>query len=400
MKRSLSIRRLLRPLMVVGGVIILGLLAWFVFGQAQQQPGEARATVSGLPSGASEYNTEFARALQPRAFVFPADHGPHPDFQTEWWYYTGNVTDATGRHFGYQLTFFRRALLPLQEVQARESALAPSQIYFAHFAVTDSAADKHASAERFSRGAGGLAGANADPYKVYLENWSAVGLNQTGDAIRLSAQNGAYSITLTLKSIKPIARHGNQGLSAKSDTPGNASYYYSFTRLQTEGSIQTESGAFDVTGQSWMDHEWSTSALGPNAQGWDWYALQLSDQRELMLYRFRNTDGTIDPVSGGTLIQPDGSTRVLRQDQIVIDVLDQWRSPDNGAVYPVKWRVRIPDYSVDLQVEARIKDQQMNVSITYWEGAVKITGQSDNAPVTGVGYVELTGYLDSINGKF
>lgn len=387
-----------RVLLASTVIAVLAVGLWLAF--RKEAPIDARATVSGLPDTTIFNTSEFSRAVAPVDFVFPGDHGPHPDFQTEWWYYTGNLTASDGRHFGYQLTFFRRALLPSAEVPERKSQLATSQLYFAHFAVTDSSAERHKAVERFSRGAGGLAGASSIPFKVYLENWSATGLNPAVNAMRLSAQDGAYSITLDLKSLKPVALHGDRGLSAKSAAPGNASYYYSFTRLESTGSIQTENGSYTVTGQSWMDHEWSTSALGPNAKGWDWFALQLSDQRELMLYRFRNTDGSIDAVSGGTVVQPDGGMRTLQRDQVQVEVLNTWRSPDNGAEYPTRWRIKIPYYDIDMLVEARINDQQNNLSIVYWEGAVTVSGTSNRAAVIGVGYVELTGYLSSINGKF
>ncbi len=371
---------------------------WYAF--KPEAPLQVRATVAGLPSGNIQSAAGFARAYQPRQFSFPQDHGPHLDYQTEWWYYTGNVADAAGRRFGYQLTFFRRGLLPPQDMPSRQSDLASSQVYFAHFAVTDVSADRHWATERISRGAGGLAGASGKPYQVHLENWSAVSTDAAGDAVKLTAWDGAYSITLQLQSTKPVVRHGDNGLSAKSDVPGNASYYYSLTRMQTSGSIATGSGNYTVSGLSWMDHEWSTSALGKNAEGWDWFALQLSDNRELMYYRFRNVDGGIDPVSGGTLIGADGSETHLREDQVTVDVLDRWRSPGDGVEYPVSWRIGIPSQSIDLQVDARIKDQLNRLSIVYWEGAVRATGSAGGASVTGVGYVELTGYSGSINGKF
>ncbi|MCL4507390.1 MAG: carotenoid 1,2-hydratase [Chloroflexi bacterium] len=386
---------------LIAGVVIIaiiGLAGWYAF--KAQPPVEARATVVGLPAGTNSSAAGFARAYHPRPFVFPQDHGPHLDFQTEWWYYTGNLTDTAGRAFGYQLTFFRRGLLPPQDTPERQSDLAGNQVYFAHFAITDVAADSHMAVERFSRGAGDLAGASGDPFQVHLENWSAASTGATGDAVRLIAWNGVYSITLDLQSLKPVVKHGDDGLSAKSDGSGNASYYYSLTRMQTSGGIHTDSGLFEVTGLSWMDHEWSTSALGQNALGWDWFALQLSDKRELMIYRFRNVDGSIDPVSGGTLVAADGSTTHLSNDQVTVDVLDRWRNPDDGAEYPVSWRIHIPSQAITLQLDARIPNQVNKLSIVYWEGAVKVTGQAGGVAVTGAGYTELTGYSGSINGKF
>ena len=390
--------RLLRVAIGSGALAVLGLMVWLVFSPVPSAP--ARATVIGLPAGDADELHRFARALEPRAFVFPLDHGPHPDYQTEWWYYTGNLQDANGRHFGYQLTFFRRALVPPSEAPARSSDLATSQIYFAHFGVMDSDTGRHVSFEKFSRGAGGLAGASGEPYKVHLEDRSVSSLDVRGDAVRLIARSDAYSMTLDLRALKPAVLQGDRGLSVKSNLPGNASYYYSLTRLETHGRMETESGAFAVAGSSWMDHEWSTSALGPNAKGWDWFALQLSDQREIMFYQFRNTDGTIDPVSSGVLVQADGRATSLKRDDVIIEVLDRWRSPATSGEYPVRWRLRVPGQSIDLDVEARIKDQQMNVSVIYWEGAVKVAGQASGSPVSGVGYVELTGYTGTLNGRF
>jgi predicted secreted hydrolase len=283
---------------------------------------------------------------------------------------------------------------------ARQSDLATDQIYFAHFAVTDISANKHDAFEQFSRGAGGLAGATGDPYHVFINDWSVTALDAQANAVHLTARQGPDTIALDLRSDKPVVLEGDRGLSAKSDVPGNASYYYSFTRMATSGTLSTQSGSFDVTGLSWMDHEWSTSALGPQAQGWDWFALQLSHQRELMLFQIRNKDGSIDPVSSGTLVLTDGTSRSLTHNQMKIEVLDTWHSPHSDAAYPIHWRITIPDLATTLEVTARIDDQENATSVVYWEGAVNITGQDNGQPVTGVGYVELTGYSGSLNGKF
>ncbi len=387
-----------RLLMGVGFIAALAVGGWFLL--RDQTATQARATVIGLTPESATPSPDFARAYTPRDFVFPQDHGPHPDFQTEWWYYTGNLADAQGRQFGYQLTFFRRALVPPKDMPVRQSDLASGQLYFAHFALTDENAGQHVAFEKFSRGAGGLAGATAAPYRVFVEDWAVTGLTTQGDAVQLVAHSGAYSITLDLKSAKPPVAQGERGLSAKSDTPGNASYYYSFTRMDTTGTLSSADGTFTVSGLSWMDHEWSTSALGPNAQGWDWFSLQLSDERELMLFQVRNADGSIDPVSGGTLVLPDGSTRRLTRDEVKLEVLERWHSSTSGADYPVRWRVTIADLSTVLEVSARIKPQENELSVVYWEGAMMLQGQSDGKPVSGAGYVELTGYSASLNGKF
>ncbi len=337
----------------------------------------------------------YARATAPRPFVFPADHGPHPDYQTEWWYYTGNLDTADGRHFGYQLTFFRRAITPTMETRA--SDWATNQIYFAHFALTDVSANRHTASERFSRGAAGLAGAQSAPFRVWLENWSVESLNADGSTVRLRASDtpfgqGEMALDLTLASAKPPALHGDAGLSRKSAQAGNASYYFSYTRLATEGALTVDGRRVNVSGQSWMDHEFSTTVLGPDAVGWDWFSLQLNDGRELMLFQIRQKDGSIEALSSGTLVARDGSTRHLTKDQFRVDVGAHWKSPRTGGNYPARWALSVPSEGLTLDVVPFVADQEMDISFKYWEGAVRFEGQAGGAPVTGVGYVELTGY--------
>ncbi len=342
--------------------------------------------------------TGFARALAPRDFTFPADHGPHVDFQTEWWYYTGNVAAANGDRYGYQLTIFRRGLTP---GEPKAAGLLTNQVYFAHFAITDVAHADHRAVERFSRGAAGLAGAQGQPsYAVWLEDWRVEALNADGSAVRLRAADKGMALDLELRSAKPPALQGNRGLSPKSDAPGNASYYVSFTRLGTTGTLTLEGQAIAVTGDSWFDHEWSTSALGPNGRGWDWFSLQLSDGRELMLFQIRNTDGSIDPVSSGTLIDVDGGTTFLPAADLNLEPLETWRSPESGAEYPTAWRVRIPSLDLDLTVRGQIPAQEMPLAFAYWEGTVAVTGTSRGQSVSGFGYLEMTGYSGSMQGVF
>ena len=340
----------------------------------------------------------FARAYEPREFQFPHDHGPHFDYQTEWWYYTGNLDTADGKHFGYQLTFFRRGLTP--GAPKRESDFATNQIYFAHFAITDAEGDKHTFSERFSRGAAGLAGASGEPVHVWLEDWGVESLDADGSAVRLRARDGDRAIDLTLRATKPVVVHGDRGLSAKSEQPGNASYYLSFTRMETEGQVTLNGQPMTVHGESWFDHEWSTSALGADIVGWDWFALQLSDGRELMFYQFRLADGSMGPLSAGTLVQPDSRTVRLKASDVQIETLATWQSPKSKGVYPSRWRVIIPSAQIDLIIEPWIAEQEMRVSFPYWEGAVRFTGTSGGAAVTGNGYVELTGYVSSMQGVF
>jgi predicted secreted hydrolase len=382
-------RRYLPLLLILIAVVAL----WGWIGRA------ADAQESLPPSiriDAADVLSDFARATTSRDFTFPQDHGPHFEYQTEWWYFTGNLEDEDGRHFGYQLTFFRRGLSP--EAGARDSTFATNQIYFAHLALTYVDGNTHQETERFSRGAADLAGASGEPFQVWLEDWRLEALNEEGSALRLTAYNGEIGLDLQLRAQKPIVPHGDDGLSSKSEVPGNASYYLSYTRLETTGTLRVNAGEVRVRGESWFDHEWSTSALGEDAEGWDWFGLQLSDGRDLMLVLIRNTDGTIDRFSGGTLVEADGSIVRMLVEDFEVEVLDRWRSPDSGADYPAAWRVSVPGADLQLTLEPWIRDQEMKISLVYWEGAVKIKGTSNGLEVTGNGYVELTGYAMSFQG--
>ncbi len=341
----------------------------------------------------------FARVTRPRPFTLPRDHGPHFEYQTEWWYFTGNLAATDGRQFAFQLTFFRRGLTPGPPPGG--PGLSSNQVYFAHFAITDVAAGRHVAAERFSRGAGGLAGATGEPFAVWLEGWRAESLNRDGSQVRLVASDAetGLSLDLELTARKPLVAHGDRGLSPKSDEPGNASYYVGYTRLAARGRLGV-AGVAAVAGEAWFDHEWSTSALGPGAVGWDWFSLQLDDGRELMLFRIRREDGSVEPVSGGTLVERDGRARRLMRDDASIDVLDHWTSPRSGGRYPSRWRVRVLSAGVDLMVEPWLADQEMRTSFAYWEGAVHVAGRCRATTCSGQGYVELTGYARSMQGLF
>jgi len=339
----------------------------------------------------------FARATAPRAFRLPEDHGPHFEFQTEWWYYTGQLATADARRFGFQLSFFRRGLSPGPPPAA---GLATNQVYVAHFALTDVGAGRHASAERLSRGAAGLAGASGRPFRVFVEDWSADATSPDGAAVRVRARDGGLLLDLELRATKPLVAHGDCGLSPKSDEPGNASYYVGYTRMTARGRVGTDGSEAAVTGEAWFDHEWSTSALGPKAVGWDWFSLQLGDGRELMIFEIRRTDGSREGASGGTFVAQDGRTRRLRSADFEITVLERWKSPHARADYPARWKVRVTSEGLELDVEPLVSDQEMRTSFVYWEGAVSVSGTSRGRPLTGRGYVELTGYARSMQGVF
>lgn len=350
----------------------------------------------------------FARAVAPRPFDFPTDHGPHRAFRSEWWYFTGNLTGADGAPFGFQLTFFRHALSPPPadgldgpNGHARDevdrSRWRAQELYMAHLAIGDARGGRFRHAERFARGALGLAGAAAEPFRVWLEGWSAetVGADFLPLRLRAAAGEGAERLALDLHlgPGKPPVAQGDRGLSRKGPEPGNASHYYSFTRLPATGRLTLGEREVAVQGLAWMDREWSTSALGPGLVGWDWFALQLDDGRDLMLYRLRRADGGSDPWSAGTRVDARGEVRPLAADAVRLTPLASWRSP-RGGTYPVRWRIEIPAEGLDLAVTARLDDQEIAGVVRYWEGAVTVAGHDAAGAVAGSGFLEMTGYAE------
>jgi predicted secreted hydrolase len=338
----------------------------------------------------------FALVTEPREFAFPADHGPHPDYGIEWWYYTGNLATDSGRRFGYELTFFRVGL-SADDTQ-RESTWAASQLYVAHFALTDVEGGAFHSAERFGRGAAGLAGAQSPPYRVWLEDWYAESDGEGGLPMRLRADDGDFSIELSLDSEKPVVLQGDNGLSQKSAEAGNASYYYSLTRMHTEGVVRIGDNVFEVSGSSWMDREWSTTALAEYQEGWDWFALQLSDGRDLMYYQLRLRDGGVDSHSSGIIVGVDGQTVKLTRQDVRIEVMDTWNN-DRGTDYPSRWRLSVPSQELSIEIIPYLDDQELDVSVRYWEGAVRFEGIAAGTAVNGVGYIEMTGYAEDSGGR-
>jgi predicted secreted hydrolase len=339
----------------------------------------------------------FARAIAPYDWSFPRDHGPHPEFQTEWWYYTGNLADAEGRRFGYQFTIFRRALTPQADVSSSEWRT--NQVYLAHFTVTDAEDDHFYHQEHYSRGSADLAGAAIDPtYRVWLEGWQIAAQNEDATTLTIQADGGEMAVDFTLDEAKAPVLQGDAGLSAKSPEPGNASYYYSVPRYATEGTITVGGEAHEVSGTTWMDHEFSTSALGTDALGWDWFGLQLEDNRELMVGYIRLSNGERRSY-GGLLVEPDGSTRSLTFDEFSIESTGTWTSPHSNVTYPAGWEISVDTGEgdpLDITLTPLVSDQELQAAVTtYWEGAVRITGDA-----TGYGYAELTGYRDELAARF
>lgn len=369
----------------------LGVGVWFVTREATPPAEKSRLTVAEALGG-TESTEGYARAVGPREFHFPEDHGPHPDFRTEWWYWTGNLETADGHAFGYQLTLFRKALAPRQT--ARDSEWGSRQVYMGHFALSDIGAGRFHAFERFSREAVGLAGARAQPFQVWLEDWKVEGSEGGVFPMRLSAEANGTALSLTLEEGKPPVLQGDRGLSQKTAGEGNASYYYSLTRMPTRGTVTVDGHAYEVTGSSWMDREWSTKSLGAGQVGWDWFAFQLSDGSEFMHYQLRHSDGSVDPFSAGVDIPAQGESLRLPRDDVRIEVLDTWHSP-RGGTYPARWRISVPSRQLVLEVTPAQADQELPVTVRYWEGAVRIQGTRAGQPLTGRGYVELTGYADA-----
>jgi predicted secreted hydrolase len=345
----------------------------------------------------------FLSVTGPCNLVFPKDHGSHPGYRTEWWYYTGNLEAETGNRYGFQLTFFRSQInAPGDEKRWPQphSVWRTRQIYLGHAAVTDILENRHLQSELMARGTLGMAGVSEKTtgILVFIKNWSA---NIEADRHLLKAVTDAFSYELRLMPAKPPVLHGQAGYSRKGSTPERASCYYSFSRLKTDGALTIGGQKTTVHGLSWMDHEFSTAQLEPGITGWDWFSLQLSDQTEIMLYLLRDERGRFSQASSGTFIDVSGRPRSLTKDDFSVDVLDTWKSPRSRAVYPVHWRLTVFPLAIELTATANILDQEMQTQettgVTYWEGSIRIKGSVGKHPVKGSGYAELTGYAQSFN---
>ena len=340
--------------------------------------------VLGTPDSAG-----FTRVLEPRTFSFPDDHGPHPDYRTEWWYVTGNLHGADQRRFGFQVTFFRQGLKAVAEPRA--SRWAASQAFMAHFALSDIAAGRYQAYERRARGALGLAGAQAAPFRVWLEDWRMIAEQGGGFPWIIDVREGADALHLKVWPQKPLVLQGNQGLSQKSAEAGNASYYYSATRLNVEGFVTTQGQTVPVKGLAWLDREWSTSALAPYQAGWDWFSLQFQDGTELMYYQLRHKDGGIDPYSSGSWIDAQGAKTHLARDDVELAPLAYWQAPD-GMRYPADWRLTVKPLGKTFLIRPVLADQEVRKSVRYWEGAVDVFAAEAPDAAVAQGYMELTGY--------
>jgi predicted secreted hydrolase len=342
--------------------------------------------------------SEFKLALPGYVYQFPRDHASHPAFKTEWWYYTGHLKSGSGKRYGYELTFFRigqpRKNLP------KNSAFRLENSILTHFALTDESDQKFYFDHKLNR-AGFNAEASSDHYAVRNENWS-VHQNRKHQHV-LKVKSGRYRLNLTLTPQKPPTIHGQNGISQKANCMGCASHYYSLTRIQTVGTLQTDHHSEPVSGLSWMDHEFGSNQLSPEQVGWDWFSIQLSDQSELMLYVMRRKDGSPDVHSSGSVIDRLGHVLHLSQNEFKITPLGNWTSPNSGGKYPMGWQIQVPSQKLRLTLSPTLKTQELyfprTQGLTYWEGSVSVRGHREKTVVTGQGYVEMTGYAHRFHGR-
>jgi len=347
---------------------------------------------------AEQASGHYKKALPGYKFSFPRDHASHEEFKTEWWYYTGHLKSDDGKKYGYELTFFRSGVEPSAKSTAKSKT--PSNVYLAHFAVSDIHNKKFHFYEKLTRSGLSLGTASSSVLHIYNDGWR---VDEAGDAMMLSAEAEKAGIKLLLSSKKPPVIHGKDGVSQKADCVGCASHYYSLTRMDTKGLLFIDGKEKRVSGTSWMDHEFGSNQLTEEQVGWDWFSLQLSDGTELMLYVMRKKDGTFDRNSSGTIIGADGKAEHLNLSQFKIRSKSKWLSPLSKGTYPMNWDIEIPDKQIKLQVTQEFETQELvtkrSTDVTYWEGAATITGTKGGKPITGEGYVEMTGYNESFKKK-
>ncbi|MBV8894985.1 MAG: hypothetical protein JO051_00630 [Acidobacteriaceae bacterium] len=335
-------------------------------------------------------------------YEFPRDHFSHPKFQTEWWYYTGNLRDADGHRFGFELTFFRQAQrLTPQQIAASDPVWRPEQIYLAHLALSDINGQKFFHTERLNRAGPGLAGAALNEGKYWNGNWQSKWISLITGEQNLQAACDEMSLHVRLTPEKPFVIHGADGVSRKGPVPDEASHYISYTRLAANGKLRWQNRKFVVSGLAWMDHEFFTEGADNDLAGWDWFAIQLDNRQELMLYRLRSKSGS-DRFSSGTFVDAKGKSLFLNASQFNLQPLQTWHSLASGATYPISWNIEVPSLGLKLTERPALANQELfnsnSETPTYWEGAVTYDGTLGSASRHGVGYLEMTGYAGPMRG--
>jgi predicted secreted hydrolase len=333
-------------------------------------------------------------------FEFPRDHASHPEYKIEWWYYTGNLVSHRGKRFGYQLTFFR---IGVESQPKNPSRWAVRDLFMTHFAITDISGKQYRFTERMNRAGPGWAGAESSHYRVWNQDWEAR-IDAEGKR-QLRAADRDMKLALVLSEGKPPVIHGERGVSPKGNAAGNASHYYSLTRMPTRGTLSLGGETYPVEGESWMDHEFGTSFLEKEQTGWDWFSLQFEDGSDLMLFRLRRSDGSLDRHSSGTWIGADGTSISIGVGDFIVRPEETWRSAASGARYPIAWEIEVPKQELRLRLSTLVENQELrterSTGVTYWEGAVEVQGTRAGRPVRGRGYLEMTGYAGpAISEKF
>ena len=333
---------------------------------------------------------EYKIAQPGYTFEFPRDYFNHEAYQTEWWYYTGNVKSPDGHRFGFELTFFRQGV----SRAANSSPWFVHDIWMAHLALSDINGQRFYNEERLNRSGPGISGVDEHTGRVWNGNWQA----HIGDGEEeLHGVGDKFGLALRLTPLKRPVLQGQNGVSQKAEGVGHASHYFSLTRLATTGSIELEGKSYTVEGTSWIDHEFFTGSLAANERGWDWLSIQLEDGTELMLYRLRHTDGSIDPYTSGSYVDSSGKSQFLpAKDFTLTPATDRWTSPTTKAAYPIRWHLSIPGLKMQLEVTAPLKSQELAASFgpSYWEGAIDVSCARNGSTLNGVGYLEMTGYAE------
>ena len=365
---------------VLIAVLAAAAIAWLAWQTREPEPPHIeRLNVQALMSTGDE---EFLRVTGPVPMSFPEDHALHPGYQYEWWYFTGNLDSADGERLGYQFTLFHFASPPGETL---DSAWTTNATWMAHLALSDGREQRFFQSERFARSALGLAGADQDRW--WLRDWE---VTRDGDSWHLSAAREDFALDLHLVPERPLILQGDGGYSRKGPEPGNASRYYSATRLATSGQVRIGDETLPVEGLSWLDREWGSNALGEDQVGWDWFALHLDDGRDVMLARIRDTDGSTSKWSYGQLVFPDGSHRPLAYGEYEARV-ERWWTDANGAQWPLDWHIEIPSADLDIDTRAAFDHQHWQGSVDYWEGMIDVIDRASGEPL-GRGYLELSGY--------
>ena len=363
--------------------------------RAGLEPGAPGGALLALAFLCVPQDSAWKRVEPGLALTFPADHGSHPEYKTEWWYLTGQLEDEQGARFGFQFTVFRRGIDPRTPKEG-QLPLRAKELLAGHLALTDVARGE--TARRAAAESSPIAHAATNDLDLLIEDWTLA--RSEGDQLKLSASDPARKIglELALHPTKPLVLHGQGGYSRKGRDPGNASAYVSWTRLAVEGKVELDGASRAVHGSAWFDHEFGSSVLDEGVTGWDWFGLQLDDGRELMLFVLRGAGGAPTDASAATLVAQDGTARVLKGADFTLKPTATWKSPKSGATYPARWTITVPAEKLELDLAPLVANCELastSTRITYWEGPVEVHGSA-----TGRGYAELTGYAGPLTGKF